>query len=298
MHDFPYNASMKGLLALIVCCLLLPLTFGWAGLTRTDILMAGDYIDDVVYVDQYPHTLLDHANVLYGDLQQQLSGYGFILSPVERFGVAGCWQNNLIGQGFNIGYALRLMDFDIGISGSPVTDHYRIGIGIGRAFFNRRIDASFLTTDGIEEESIDLNVRIACRHGDFLLVPKYALTVMQDPSEYSRHRLGVMVQRLILDDGFVYVIAEYDFARGDTENDLTHVHAGLDLALNRTFGILLGIKETFIDGFGTPQWQVATGISASIREFTFTFHINQDRFFDKDESLLDSFGLELDFGRF
>lgn len=275
-----------------------PTALGWANLTRTEILMAGSYIDDIVYIDQYPHMLLGYANFLYGDIKQELGGYGFIVSPERKYGTIGCWQNVRAGQGFNIGYAVKLMDFDIGISGSPVSDHYRIGIGIGRAFFSRRIDVSFLATDAIDEESIDLNARIACRRGDFILMPKYTLTVMQEPSEYNRHRLGLMLQRLILNDGFVYFIAEYDFTRGDIASDLTHVHAGLDLPLNRTFGVLFGVKETFIDGFETPEWQVATGITVSIREFVFALHINHDRFFDKDEPLLHSFGLDLNFGRF
>jgi hypothetical protein len=279
-------------------CLMIPAAFGWASLTRTDILMAGDFIDDIVYIDQYPHMLIGYANVLYGDIKQELSGYGFIVSPERKYGALGCWQNIGAGKGFNIGYAVRLMNFDIGISGSPVTDHYRLGIGIGRAFFSRRIDVSFLATDALEEESIDFTVRLTSRRGDFILMPKYALTVKQEPLESDRHRLGMMVQRLILNDGFVYFIAEYDFSRGDITSDLTHVHAGLDLPLNRTFGLLFGVKETFIDGFGTPEWQIATGISVFIREFAFAFHINHDRFFDKDEPLLHSFGFNLDFGRF
>ncbi|UCC12882.1 MAG: hypothetical protein JSW02_04995, partial [candidate division WOR-3 bacterium] len=247
---------MRRLLLVALCCMIAPIALGWASITRTEILMAGSYIDDIVYIDQYPHLLLAYANFLYGDIKQELSGYGFIVSPEREYGAIGCWQNVQVGQGFNIAYAIKLMNFDIGISGSPVTDHYRIGIGIGRAFFSRRIDVSFLATDAIDEESIDLDARIAGRRGDFILMPKYTLTVMQEPSEYNRHRLVIMLQRLILNDGFVYFIAEYDFTRGDIANDLTHVHAGLDLPLNRTFGVLFGVKETFIDGFETPEWQV------------------------------------------
>ena len=289
---------MKGFFLAVLCCMIAPAGFTRASLTRTEVLMGGSYIDDIVYIDQYPHMLVGYANALYGDIAQELSGYGIIMSPERKFGAFGCWQNMQTRQGFNIGYAVKLMNFDIGISGSPVTDHYRIGVGVGRAFFGRRIDLSFLATDAIDEESIDLNARLACRRGDFILMPKYALTVVQEPSEYSQHRLGLMLQRLILNDGFVYFIAEYDFTRGDLTSDLTHIYAGLDLPLNRTFGVLLGINETFIDGFETPQWQLATGISVFIREFVFAFHINHERFFDKDEPLLHSFGLNLDFSRF
>lgn len=278
--------------------LIIPAAFGWANLTRTDILMAGDFIDDIVYIDQYPHMLMGYTNFLYGDIKQELSGYGFILSPERKYGAFGCWQNVRTGKGFNVGYAVQLMNFDIGISGSPVTDHYRIGIGIGRAFFSRRIDVSFLATDAIDEESVQFNARVTYRRGDFVLMPKYALTVLQKPLEYNRHRIGMMIQRLILNDGFVYFIAEYDFSRGDITDDLTHIHAGLDLPLNRTFGLLFGIQETFTDGFSTPEWEIATGISVFIREFTFAFHINHDRLFDKNETLFNSFGLDLDFGRF
>jgi hypothetical protein len=289
---------MKRSLLALLCCVLAPTTFGWANHTRTDILMAGDYLDDIVYIDRYPHMLRGYANVLYGDIKQELSGYGFVLSPERKYGAIGCWQAIGADSRFNIGYAVQLMNFDIGISGSPVTDHYRIGFGIGRSFFSRRIDLSVLATDGIDEQSVDFNVRIAGRRGDFIIMPKYALTAMQEPFEYDQHKLGLMIQRLILNDGFVYFIAEYDFARGDLAHDLTHVYVGLDLPLNRTFGLLVGVKETFTDGFDAPEWRIATGFSVFIREFAFAFHINHDRFFDKDEPILNSFGLNLDFGRF
>ena len=54
----------------------------------------------------------------------------------------------------------------------------------------------------------------------------------------------------------------------------------------------------FIDGFESPEWFVEPGISIRIREFTLDFHLNQERLYDKDVTLFNSFGLELNFGRF
>lgn len=270
----------------------------WANQTRMGIFMAGDYIDDLVNIDIYPHRIAAYENNLYGDVTAGSGDYGIILTPDIKYGALACWQNAVPDNGFNIGYGINLRKFDIGISGSPVKDLSRFGIGVGRTYFDKRFDLSFLMSDAINEEWYKFNLRLSKRKGDFVIVPKYTLNHAKVPYEYNRHRIGIMLQRLILNEGFVYFIAEYDFSRGDIENDYTHIYAGLELPVTKTIVLLFGIKENFINGFESPEWQIEPGISIRIREFSFDFHLNEERLFDKEVTLFESFGLDLNFGKF
>jgi hypothetical protein len=285
------------------CILLLcTVTLGLANQTRMGTLMTGDYVDDMVNIDLYPNHILAYHDNLYGDITARTDtnriSYGIVMTPNIKYGAFACWQNGQQNQTFNIGYAVEVLKFDIGISGSPVKDNYRYGIGIGRTFFDRRFDLAFVLNDRVNNDSYVLNLRLTSRKGDFVIVPKYSLEVLMEPVEYNKHTLGIMVQRLILNEGFVYFLAEYDFTRGDIQNDFTHLYAGFELPLNRRFGLLLGVKETFTDGFDAPEWQIEPGIGIRIREFTFDFHLNYERLFDKDVSFFKSFGIDLNFGRF
>jgi hypothetical protein len=279
----------------MILCVLIAVPMVWANTTRMDIFMAGDYIDDVVNIDLYPNHIPAYSNMIYGDVRQGIDDYGVIFSPEHKLGALGVWQNREVNSGFNIGYALNLYKFDIGISGSPMKDNYRYAFGIGRSYFGRRFDAALLIRDALLEEWIKLNIRCTGRRGDFVIVPKYTLDIQSEPDETNRHRIGIMLQRLILNEGFVYLIAEYDFTRGDYEYDYTHVYAGLELPISRHFALLLGAKETFADDFETATWLVNPGLSIRVREFTLDFHINQDRLYDKDQTWVQSFGLDLDF---
>jgi len=260
--------------------------------------MAGDYLDDVTNINIYPQQIMIYRNSLYGDIASGLENYGIIISPVSKYGALACWQNALETTEFYIGYAITLFNFDIGIAGSPVKDHLEFGLGIGRTFFDRRFDLSFHGTDTDDDAWYKFNLRITKRKGDFAVVPKYALDYVREPYECNRHRIGLVLQRLILNEGFVYLGAEYDFSRGDVQNDYTNVYAGLEVPVGRRVVLLLGVKETFIKGFESPEWFIEPGISIRIREFMLDFHLNKERLFDRYTNLINSFGLELRFGRF
>ncbi len=289
---------MKKLIFVTILCCFALVNSVWANQTRMGILMAGDYLDDVTNINIYPQQITTYRNGLYGDITSTLDDYGIIISPVSKYGALACWQNATATTEFYIGYAITLFNFDIGIAGSPVKDNLKFGFGIGRTFFNRRIDLSFHGTDTPTDGWYKFNLRITKRKGDFAVVPKYALDYVRVPDEYNRHRIGLVLQRLILNEGFVYLGAEYDFTRGDIQNDYTNVYAGLEVPLGRRVALLLGVKEIFINGFESPQWFVEPGISIRIREFTLDFHINEERLFDRYTNFINSFGLELRFGRF
>lgn len=289
---------MKRIGLAILCTIFVLIGSAHATQTRMDALMAGDYIDDIVNIGVYPHQLIQYQNNIYGDVKNGIDDYGLIMSLVPKFGAFGVWQNPVQDRGFNIGYAVSLKKFEIGISGSPGENQTVFGIGIGRLFFDQRFDASLLFNETNAGEWFTFNLRLAKRKGDYIMMPRYSVDSWNEPYEYYRHRIGLMLQRVIFNDGFVFFIAEYDLSRGDIENDNTHIHVGLDLPISRKIALLLGVKENFVDGFESPEWFVEPGISIRIREFTLDFHLNQERLYNKDVTLFNSFGLELNFGRF
>jgi hypothetical protein len=266
--------------------------------TRMSTLMAGDYIEDIVNIDFYPHSLLAYANNLYLDIGTDNKDFGVIFTPSEKYGALGFWQNPAAENGFNIGYAVNLYKFDIGLSFSPNKDNLRFGFGIDRDFFDQRIEVSFLTLDGEAEDLHSFRVRYSRRMGDFSITPRYALDYVSDPMDLKKHRLGAVVQRIILNEGFVYVGAEYDFTRGDIELDSVHVLAGVELRLNRYLALRCGVAEHFEGGFENATWQVEPGIGLKIRDFSLDFHLNEERLFDKEQTFFQSFGLDFYFGRF
>ncbi len=291
---------MNKIIIITASCFFIVVNPVWSSQTRMATFMAGDYIDDITNIGIYPHHIIMYENNLYGDITEEFEDCGLIIAPERKYGAFACWQNNVSGNGFNFGYAINLHNFDIGISGSPVKDSRRFGIGIGRKFFRRRFDLSFLLGDDTNEEWYKFNLRCAGRRGDFIIVPKYALDRIRKPYDHTKHRIGVMLQRLILNEGFVYFIAEYDFSRGDIEYDYTHIYGGLELPLTRRIILRCGVKESFTEGFESPQWQIEPGFSIRIREFSLDFHINKDTLFEDDFTffIFNSFGLDLNFGRF
>ncbi len=266
--------------------------------TRMSTLMTEDYLDDVIYTDHYPQRLLHYTNYLYLDIREGPEDYGLIVTPEKKYGVLACWQNPLDEQGFNIGYAINLAQFDLGISVSPVQDNVRFSIGAGRTFFDQRVDLSFLTFDGEYETWHRFIIRYARQLGDFNIVPKYKLDYLLEPFEENRHQIGVMVQRTILNEGFVFFTAEYDLMRGDREYDRTNLYAGVEMKLSRHFILRGGVAEHFDNGFENPSWHVEPGLGIRIRDFNIDFHIDEDRLFDKDLTFVESVGLDFHFGRF
>ncbi len=283
---------------LVVAGLLILFGNALANETRMSTLMAGDYVEDIVYVDTYPQRLFTYRNNLYLDIDSSNFDFGIFGTPNEKYGAIGVWQNQTAGNGFNVGYAINLYKFDIGVSFSPVRDNLRFGIGVGRSIFNHRFDVSFLTFDGAAEKMHSVRMRYAVRLGDFNLVPRYAFDYTLDPVEYGVHRFGVVAQRMILNDGFVYFGGEYEACRGDVEHDSTRVFAGFELKTGRYFVFRCGAAERFVNGFENPQWQIEPGIGIRVRDFTIDLHLNEDRLFDKEQTIFKSFGLDLNFGRF
>lgn len=270
----------------------------WASQTRMTTFGVGDYLDDVVNIGVYPHHIAAYANYLYGDITSDLADYGIAITPDRKYGVLACWQTMQRGKGFHLGYARSIARFDVGISGSPVKDHYQYAIGVGRAYFNRRFDLAFTFNDEETNTWYDLNIRLSKRKGDFVSVLKYTLHYVTESAEYNQHRIGLLLQRLVLNDGFVYLAGEYDLSRGDFEHDRLNVFAGFELPLSKIFVLRAGAWETMSNGNESPVWNIEPGLSLRIREFSIDFHINKERFYNKDVTLIQSVGLDLNFGRF
>ncbi len=271
----------------------------WANNTRMEVLAVGDYIDDIVNTALYPEQLPIYQNQLYGDITGSTSAFGITIAPVPRYGCLGIWQKPDRGNNeFTIGYGVRFFRFRFGALFVPVKDHLQYGFSIGRRFFNRGFDLSFLINGQADDEWYNLNLRFFKQMDDYTVIPRYRLHYYKAPFDYQHHQIGLMLQRFILNEGFVFIAYEYDFCRGDIENDSTHFYAGLDLPLNRRFVLLLGFNENFVNSFETPQWHIEAGIGFRIREFHIDFKLNQDRFFNKDLTFISGAGIDLDFGRF
>jgi hypothetical protein len=285
---------------IIVTCLFLSMvvSLGQASETRMATLLAGDYLDDIVNIGVFPHHIILYYNSLYGDIKQEIEDYGIIFTPDMKYGALGIWQYGMTNGKFNIGYAINILRFSCGAFVSPTKDHFQFGIGLGRSFFNRRIDLSFLVNDERNNEWYLFTLRFSQRKADLIIIPRYRLNYLRTPYEYSNHRIGLMVQRLVLNDGFVFLGAEYELNRGDISSNHTNIYAGCELTLNRTFILRLGITENFTDGFNTPQWQVAPGIGLQIKGFNIDLHLNRNWLYDKDVTPFNSFGLDLNFSRF
>ena len=289
---------MKKTIIIKWLCIFAILNLARANETRMQALMAGDYIDDLTNISSFPHHIALYANNLYGDITPDLENYGFIFSPDTKYGAFAFWQPSVPVDRFNLGYGINLYQFDIGVLISPVKNHTHFGFGIGRTYFNRRIDLSFLMTDELNNTCYQFSARLSKRVGDIIIVPKYRLDYFSEPYQYTNHRIGLMLQRLILNEGFVFFIAEYDFGRGNIDYDYTNVYAGLELPLSRIVVLRLGAYEQFTNSFESPSWQLEPGIGLQIREFNIDFHLNKEWFFNKDKTLFKSFGLDLNFGRF
>jgi hypothetical protein len=273
----------------------------WAGHTRMDILMAGDYLDDITNINTHPHCIALYGNTLYGDITVGLDNYGVVITPDAKYGAFAVWQEPDVDRNFNIGYGIQLKRFDLGVRFSPVKNHQSVGMGCGRTFFNRRFDMSFLYGKDEDIEHSEFSLRLRNRSGDFVIKPMYRGNYVLEPLEYYRHRFGILVERLVFNDGFVFLGAEYDFTRGDIENEFTNIYAGLEMPLSRRFVFLLGFYERITEDFDAFIWHLEPGFRIRIREFAFDFHLDTDTLFEDNEftlSIFKSFGIELNFGKF
>ncbi|MGQ9701913.1 MAG: hypothetical protein ACUVQT_05615 [bacterium] len=267
----------------------------WANQTRMNTLMSGDYIDDPVNIGIYPQFINVFPNTFYGDIFSSATDFGMIMMPVEKYGAIAAWQH----KNFNIGYGIAVRKLEFGIMGCPVKDHNRFGIGIGYSSFNSRIDISGIISDETNvNEGFNINLRLLKRMNEYILVPRYSLNIYSKPYDYQSHNIGLLLQRLILNDGFVFLGIEYLLCEGKIEADFSYCFAGFELPLNRTFILRMGARERFDEDFAPVDWQVEAGLGLRIREFNLDFHLNQDRLFNKRLTFFNSFGLDLNFGKF
>ncbi len=283
---------------MLVFTLTIGVTPVWANHTRMSTLMAGDYIDDIIYTDIYPQRLLGYANQLFLDVRSGPEDFGIVATPDPKYGVIACWQNPVSNHGFHLGYAIRIFSFDIGLSLSPVKDNTGFGIGARRTFFDQHVDISFRTLDGVVDKWNRFTIRYARRMSDYNIIPKYSFEYTYQPFEYGIHTIGAMVQRFIMNEGFVYFSAEYANSYAEIEYDSTRIHAGVELKLTRLLVLRCGVAEHFEGRFENGQWQVEPGIGLRIRDFSIDIHFNKDRFFDKEQTIVNSAGLDFSFGRF
>ncbi len=270
----------------------------WANHTRMSTLMAGDYIDDIIYTDIYPQRLLKYANQLFLDIRSGPEDFGIIATPNPKYGVIACWQNPVSSHGFNVGYAVNLFNFDVGLSLSPANDNMGFGIGVGRIFFDQHLDVSFRTFDGVADKWSRFTIRYARRISDYNIVPRYSFAYTFQPLEYGTHTIGAMVQRLIMNEGFVFLGVEYINSYDQVEYDSIRIRTGVEMKLSRLFVLRCGVSQNFDGSFENSAWQVEPGIGLRIRDFSIDVHLNKDRLFDKEETIVKSFGLDFNFGRF
>ncbi len=257
--------------------------------------MVGDYIDDPVNIDIYPHQINLFPNFFYGDILSSNTDYGLIITPVDKYGGIAFWQH----KNFNIGYGIILKKIEFGIMGSPVKDHSRLGIGIGYSTFNRRIDFSGIVNNETNvNEGYNFNLRLLIRKAEYVIVPRYAVNIQSAPYDYQSHNIGLTLQRLILNDGFVFLGTEYLLRDGDINADFAYCFGGFELPLNKTFYLRIGAREEFNDDFVPTGWQIIPGLGLRIKEFNLDFHLNQARLFDEETTFVSSFGLDLSFGKF
>jgi len=290
--------KITAILSIIIC--LFTVTLAHANATRIATFMIQDLIDDPVNIAAFPNQISLFPNYLWGDISRtDPEDFGIILAPSDKIGAFSVWQSNQsVPQGFNVGYGRQIFNFDIGITGMYLDDYQHFGIGLGRTFFSKRIDLSFLMNDAANDQWWRINEHLLFRKGDFILAERYSYAKYQEPYGYDRHVITPFIQRLILNEGFVYLAAEFVIQQGDIETDYTDVFAGLELPLNQTFILRLGIVENFNQDFVPVGYQIQPGIGLKIREFGIDFLFNKGRLSDHENPLFNSAGLDLNFGRF
>lgn len=266
-----------------------------ANLSRMNVLMVGDYIDDPVNIEIFPQHLVIFQNYLYGDILKGTEDYGIIIAPEAKYGCMGIKQNGII----SLGYGINLHKFDIGILGSWIEGHRHFGLGLGRVFFASRVDISFIVNnEKYLNEGYGSNFRFLLRKGDYILIPRYSFYNSSEMYDYISNRIGMMLQRYILNEGFVFFLFEYTLNNGEIKTDFIRVFSGLELPLNKTFVLRLGTEGEFDQDFVSIQKKLETGLGLHIREFNIDFHLNKERFFNKELTFFNSLGLDLNFGKF
>jgi len=286
------------IISIIVC--LLAVIPARANESRIATFIIPDLIDDPINISAFPHQINLYPNYFWGDIgRMKPEAFGIIIMPGEKFGSFALWQTSRpITEGFNVGYARSVFNFDVGVSGMYLNDYKHFGVGLGRTYFSKRIDLSFLMNDETNNQWYRVNEHLLFRQGDFIIAERYSFVKNHAPYEYVNHKFAPIIQRMILNEGFVYLAAEYNNQSGSIETDYTDIFAGVELPLNRTFALRLGAVEHLNEDFIPTSYLVQPGISVRIREFNFDFLLNKNRFFDRQEPLINSFGLDLNYGRF
>lgn len=273
--------------------IILGLIFGlspiWANWTRMNTLMLGDYIDDPVNIDIYPQHIAVFENYFYGDILPKIPAYGLIFTPIPKHGGIGFWNHC---SNFNLGYANTIKKIDFGIMGSVVKDLNRLGLGLGYSSFNRRIDLSIITDIN---KGFGINLRLIQRKSEFILVSRYSF---HEEYDYQGHKIGVVLQRLILNDGFVFGGGEYILQNDETPAEWVYCYAGFELPLNRTFYLRMGVREIFDEDFIPRALSINPGIGLGIRDIDIDFHLDQGLIFDGKLPFFTTFGVNVNFGGF
>lgn len=268
---------------------------GWANQTRMNTLLAGDFIDDPVNIAVFPQHIALFQNTLYGDITGSLDDFGIIVAVKPQLGGLAVWEKDNL----NVGYGTTVRRFDIGLHASPVKDDTRFGVGLGRAFFASRCDLSFLMSTADQNKNFAINLRCLKRKMDFIIVDRYAYSNYKEPLEFQTHYFGLMLQRLVLSEGFAFLAADYLYNTSSSP-DIVKVYSGFELPLSSLVYLRLGCRDAFTidEGLNAGNLEVEPGIALHIRDFSLDFHLNRDRFFDKNLTLVKSFGADLNFGKF
>lgn len=263
-------------------------------------LMVPDLIDDPANITVFPHHINQYVNCLWGDIKRTTDeDFGLILAPASRLGALAVWQQSgNLTPGFNFGYGRGFYRFDLGLAGMTMNDHKHFSIGVGRVFFSKRIDLSFQYNDDLTMKWYRINQRTSVRRGDYVLAYRYAYWQHREPLDYLNHKIALLIQRLVLSEGFVYAAAEYNINRGAYENDYLDLYAGVEMPLSRVFLLRLGMKESLNADWEPISFSFEPGLGVRIRDFKLDFQFNKNRLQDKEETLVNSFGVELNFGEF
>lgn len=261
--------------------------------TRMNTLMADDYLDDPVGIGRFPHHLALYGNRFYGDIHPGRDDFGIVVA-LPAVGNLGIFADSALW----CGYGVTVKRFDVGFVISPRSDYGQYGLGVGRTHFASRWDISFLASDAANDERFELRARWLKRAGDHVIVPRYAWRQIDVPYEATEHQLGILVQRLVLEQGLVYLAATGHAWSGALSQDHMTLSAGFELPVSRFVVARLGCREQLDDEGNPSGLLVEPGIGVRIREFGFDLHLNKDRLFDREPTCIKSIGLDLDFGRF
>lgn len=268
--------------------------------TRIGTLQSSYYIDDVSLVNNIISLMPNYSNQLYGDLAGKSTDGGIFLSRNPRCGTFGVTMDDHI----MLGYGRTVRNLDVALGFKPSGQYWMGSVGIGRSFFTRRIDlaSNIKLNQDTDEHILEFILRLKGKKNDWTFVPAYSLAIVNgaaaDP-EFMTHRIGLSLQRSLLEDGLVYVIGHYDKMTGDLDQGEIAVTGGVEMRLGQVFGFRCGVSQAVDDKLETYQPVVFTpGLRATFGDFDFDFFVNRAWPFQDDEKLLVGAGVDFKFDRY